>query len=296
WGIRRIGALPIDIDARAGSELMLRFADLTRPHYIACTPSLAEYLVQRAPTTIGKEVGDLRLKGLLLTGEIGVSVPELKENLERAYNCRAYDYWAPAGHAIAISCDSAEYHGLHGTSPDLDTAFDDLVDPTTKKPVPIEEGATGEMVITSLKRQATPLIRYASGDIVQIFTKTCPNCGFPGKRIKIIGRSDDMLVVKGVNVYPSAIKQVISSFVPKTTGEMRIILNQPPPRVIPPLKLKLERGAEIGDSELEGLADEIIHTLHSKLKIRATIDWVRPGSLEKSTRKTPIFEKTYENA
>lgn len=226
--------------------------------------------------------------------EIGVSITELRKKLEAAYGCRVYDYWAPAGHAIAITCDSEVYHGMHGLSPDLCTSFDDLVDPETKKPLSIEDGAIGEMVITSLKREAVPLIRYAYGDIVQVYTKPCPNCGFPGKRIRIIGRSDDMLIVKGVNIYPSAIKQVISSFVPKVTGEMRIVLDQPPPRVVPPLRLKLEHGEEIREPELEGLANKIGQALHDRCKIRPQIEWVHPGTMEKSTRKTPVFEKEYE--
>ncbi len=294
WGIRGLGALPIDIDARAGSELILRIADLTKPTYMATTPSLAEYFIEKAPPIIGKEVKNLKLKGLLLTGEIGVSIPEVKKRLEETYGCRAYDYWAPAGHSIAITCDSDVYHGMHGLSPDLCTSFDDLVDPDTKRSVPAEDGAIGEMVITSLKREAAPLIKYAYGDIGQVYTKPCPNCGFPGKRIKIMGRSDDMLVVKGVNIYPSAIKQVVSSFVPKVTGEMRIVLDQPPPRVIPPLKLKLEYGVETREPDLSGLANEINRALHDQCKIRPQIEWVQPGSLEKSTRKTPVFEKNYE--
>jgi phenylacetate-CoA ligase len=92
WGIRNIGALPIDIDARAGSELMLRFADLTKPKYMATTVSLAEYLIGKAQGITGKDVGELNLKGLMLTGEVGVSIPEVKKRIEDAYGCPIYDY------------------------------------------------------------------------------------------------------------------------------------------------------------------------------------------------------------
>ena len=294
WGIRSLGALPIDIDARAGSDVMLTFATLTRPSYMATTVSLAEYLIQKSPSLIGKPVGELGLKGLMVTGEIGIGIPEVKRRIEAAYGCPVYDYWAPAGHAIAITCCSEEYHGLHGIAPDLCTGFDDLVDPETKKSVELKDGATGEVVITSLKREAAPLVKFATGDVVQIFTTPCPKCGFPGKRIKLIGRSDDMLIVKGVNVYPSAIKTVIESFEPRVTGEMRVVLDDPPPRVVPPLKLKLEHGQATSKSDLKQLAEDISRATHDKLKIRPIIEWVSPGELEKSTRKTPIFEKQFE--
>lgn len=294
WGIRNIRALPIDIDARAGSEMMLNFADLTRPSYMATTVSLSEYLIGKSQDIIGKEVGDLKMKGLFLTGEVGVNIPEVKKRIEEAYGCPVYDYWAPAGHAIAITCKSDNYSGMHGVSPDLCTSFEDLIDPETKRSIPIEDGAVGEMVITSLQREAAPLIKYATGDVVQIFTKPCPHCGFPGKRIKLVGRSDDMLVVKGVNIYPSAIKKVVESFTPQVTGEMRIVLDEPPPRVVPPLKLKIEYGAQTRESELDGLAKKISQAAHDQLKIRPQIEWVAPRTLKKTTTKTPIFEKIYE--
>lgn len=229
WGLRSIKGVPIDVDARAGSELMLRFADITRPKYMATTVSLSEYLIGKAPVVLGKEVGELGFRGLFLTGEVGVSIPEVRQRIESAYGCRIYDYWAPAGHAIAITCDSPSYSGMHWVAPDLCTSFDDLVDPETKQPVPVVNGAVGEMVITSLRRQASPLLKYATGDIVQVWTEPCPHCGFPGKRAQLIGRADDMLVVKGVNIYPAAIKQVVQGFTPQVTGEMRIVLETRPP-------------------------------------------------------------------
>lgn len=294
WGIRSVGGVPIDVDARAGSEMMLRFADQTRPKFMATTVSLSEYLIGKAPGIIGKEVGELKFQGLFLTGEVGVSIPEVRQRIEQAYGCPIFDYWAPAGHAIAITCDSPEYSAMHGVAPDLCTSFYDLVDPDTKEPIATNNGAIGEMVITSLKRQAAPLVKYATGDIIQVWTDPCPHCGFPGRRAKLIGRSDDMLVVKGVNLYPAAIKQVVEAFTPEVTGEMRIVLEAKPPRVVPPLKLKLERSAQLGDADLGPLGDRIVQAIHDQLKIRPVIQWAAPGSLEKSTRKTPLFEKHYE--
>lgn len=294
WGLRKLGALPIDIDARAGTDLLLQFIELTRPTYLACTPSLADFLILRAPKVLNKSVEEFRLKGLLTTGEVGIAMPEIKNRLESAYGCRAWDYWSPCGNAMGISCDSDEYMGLHGVAPDVCTSYDDLVDPITKEPVDSDvDGAVGEMVITSLEREACPAVKYAYGDVVQISTTECPACGFKGKRAKLIGRADDMLIVKGVNVYPVAIKNIVSGFAPAVTGEMRVVLTERPPRVTPPLRLKIEHGAQVGSSELPQLEKRILDALHDKIKIRPVIEFVEPGALPRETRKTPIFERQY---
>jgi len=295
FALRSIGALPIDIDARAGTEMLLQFIELTRPSYLACTPSLAEFLIERCPKVLHKDVADLRFKALLTTGEIGIAIPEIKKKLEGAYGCRAYDYWAPETHAVGVSCDSDEYFGMHGICPDLCTSYDDLVDPVTKQPIDIVDGAIGELVHTSLERESCPIIRYAYGDIVQIYTRECPGCGFPGKRIKLIGRSDDMLIVKGVNLYPAAIKDIVTTFIPDVTGNIRIVLESPPPRVVPPLKVKIEHGEGIGAGDLDALSGKIAKALHEKIKIRPEIEFVAPGTFPPESRKTPLFEKKYEH-
>jgi phenylacetate-CoA ligase len=146
---------------------------------------------------------------------------------------------------------------------------------------------------TSLTRRAAPLLRYATGDIVQVFTSPCPGCGFEGPRVKVIGRSDDMLIVKGTNVYPAAIKQEIASFAPETTGEMRVVLSGPPPRVVPPLVVKVEFGPTVRADDLPGLTARIKGHLSSKLKVSPEIEWVAPRSLERAMTKTPLFEKNY---
>ena len=295
WGLRSLGALPIDIDARAGTDLFTKFIALTRPSYMACTPSLAEYLVRKNPELLGYEVGHFKFKGVLTTGEVGIAIPEIKKKLESAYGCRFYDYWAPCGNAPGISCDSEEYYGMHAIAPDVCTSFDDLVDPVTKKPVDADvDGAIGEMVQTNLQREACPVVKYAYGDIVQVFLKECPGCGFQGRRIKVIGRADDMLIVKGVNVYPAAIRNIVTEFIPEVTGEMRILLDNPPPRVIPPLKLKIEHGKAVGQAELAALAERIGTAIHNRIKIRPEIELVEPESLPRETRKTQVFEKKYK--
>jgi phenylacetate-CoA ligase len=294
WGLRLLGALPIDIDARAGTDTFLKFANLTRPTFLACTPSLALYLIDKCPKFLGYPVSDLKLKGLLTTGEPGIQDPNLKQKLEEAYKCPSFDYWSPAGHAPGVSCGAPEYQGLHAVAPEVCTSYFDLVDPVTQKPVPLEHGAVGQMVHTSLHRQACPLVKYAYGDVVQISLDECPWCGFKGIRAKLVGRADDMLIVKGVNVYPAAVKAEVLKFQPQVTGQMRIVLDAPPPRVEPPLKLKVEYNGQLENREQKGLAERIAQAVHDSLRLRPQVSLTPAGTLPRSTSKTPVFEKAYE--
>jgi phenylacetate-CoA ligase len=154
-------------------------------------------------------------------------------------------------------------------------------------------GGIGEMVHTALEWEAAPSFRYALGDIIELNTEPCP-CGMPGMRMKFIGRVDDLLIVKGVNVYPAAIKGVVDSFVPRVNGEMRIILTTPPPRVEPPLKMKVEYGTEITQDKLEQLKQEMENAISERLRVRPSIELVHPGSLVRDpSKKVKLIEKDY---
>ena len=288
-----MGALPIDVDVRGGSDQILKFTELTQPVCLATTPSLSEFLIKRTPQSLGIEVGQLGFKSLLLCGEPGPGIPEVKKRLESKYGARVYDYWAPGGLGFGMSCDSDEYHGLHCYAPDYNLFQDDIVDPITKEPINTADGVEGELVHTSLERDACPVIRYAYGDIVRVITQECPACGFKGKRLKFVGRSDDMLIVKGTNIYPASIQEIVVSFYPRVTGLIKIVLEEPPPRVVPPLKVKVEYGKDVEGGQLESLGAEIKNACKTKLKINPEIIFVPPETFETSLRKTAIFEKTY---
>ena len=148
------------------------------------------------------------------------------------------------------------------------------------------------MVTTSLDMDGMLWFRETFGDIWEIYTDPCP-CGCSGWRNKVVGRADDMLKVKGTMVYPAAIDGVITGFIPKVTGEFRIILDEKPPRVVPPLKLKIEYGEGVSESDLPALEEEIIKEMKGKLSITPAITWAPPFSLERSNIKTNFFEKHY---
>ncbi len=291
--IRQTGVLPIDVDVRGGAEMILKFADMTKPVAAMMTPSLAQHLIDRIPQELGCSPRDLGLRALYVVGEIGVGIPAIKHRMEEAYGCRVYDWIAPVGQTIAVSCDSHTYHGMHAITPDTDLYPLDLVDPDTKEHLPITDGVVGEAIYTSLNRKTLPVLRFASGDVIRVHTKPCPACGFKGARLEVVGRSDDMLIVKGVNVYPGVIKQVLNEFQGDLSGELRIVLDTPPPRVEPPLKVKAELARTMRGEELAALEERVKHAMHQRLRLTPKFEWVEPGGLPRAMAKTPLFEKAY---
>jgi phenylacetate-CoA ligase len=287
FGLQKLGCMMLPVGAEAKSERILLMQGLFRGTVYVGTPSLAEYLIEQAPKVLGKEVGQLGFRYLICGGEPGAGIPEIKKKLEGAYGARLFD----AGAGYGFSCDHPEYQGMHWMADDL--AYYELVDPDTKAPLPMEHGARGEAVFTTLEGDGMVWIRQSMGDIHQVFTEPCP-CGRSGFRYKVIGRADDMLKVKGVMVYPSHIKGVINEFVPRVTGEMRIVLDEKPPRVVPPLKLRVEHAGGLAEAELAKLENEIMESMSRRLKISPKILWVGPGELERSHYKGQTFEKLYE--
>lgn len=285
-GMQKIGATILPVGAEAKTERILMTQSLYKGTIFAGTPSLAAHLIEQAPALIGKEAGSLGFKALFCGGEPGAGIPEVKTKLENAYGCRIYD----AGAGFGCSCDHDEYQGMHWLGDDL--CYYELVDPETKEPVALEHGAVGEAIFTTLEGEGCVQVRQGFGDIHQVFTEPCP-CGATGFRYRVIGRLDNMLKVKGIMVYPSHIKGVVNEFVPRVTGELRIILDEKPPRVNPPLKIRIEHSGNVKESDLQILENEIIHAMGRRLNITPRILWAEPGSLERSHYKGLVFEKTY---
>src|SRR4030065_784196 len=236
-----MGILCLDIGAEAPVEKIVEYARITRPNVLMATPSFAEALIETYPKLPGKLASDLGIKKLLLSGEPGVAIPSIRKRMEEAFEGKWNDYLMINSEGFSSSCTANEYQGLHEVALDFSIWSDDLVDPDTKKPIEVKDGAIGEGLITSLHREGLPLIKYKLGDVIQVFTKSC-ECGYPGpgNRIKHIGRLSDRLFLEGVGVFPIAVRDVVISFIPRVTGAMRIILTEHPPNISPPLKIKVE--------------------------------------------------------
>jgi phenylacetate-CoA ligase len=288
-----MGVAGIPVGAESGVSRVLDFAKLIRAKGMFCIPSFAEYMIRKAPEVAGLEAKQLGIEVIIAVGEPGAGIPETRRRLMEGFGgARIFDSTGGIWGFGAISCGSEDYHGMHLVCEDYH--YLDIVDPQTKRPIDMSGGGgTGEMVHTALEWEACPSFRYALGDIIELTTEPCP-CGAPGMRMNYKGRVDDLLIVKGVNVFPSAIKGIVDSFIPRVTGEIRILLNTPPPRVEPPLRMKVESGPGIDKAELEGLAKALSNEISARLRIRTSIQLVPSNSLEKDpSKKAKLIEKAY---
>ena len=192
--IEYLGALTIEAGAESEIERIFNLADLTKPNVLLATPSLTKYMIEKSKEITGKSIKEYKFEKIFSPGEPGVGLGEVKEKAENAYGAKWFDYLIPCGEGACCSCGSKEYQVMHEVAPEYSIFLDDLVDPQTKQPLEIRNGAIGEIVLTSLDREGVPLIKFASGDLVQVFTEKCA-CGYPGPgyRMKYIGQADDLL-------------------------------------------------------------------------------------------------------
>lgn len=285
--LQAYGARTIPIGAEAGVARILRMMDMTRPVAMMCTPSLASHLIERAPDEIGKPVAALGLRKLIIGGEPGGGLKPVRERLSAAYGATIHDIAGAAWHNGLISDSEAEYSGMHVMGEDHCIRYD-LRDPETHAPLPLVDGAVGEAIHTGLEYQAGPGLRYASGDIVRLHVGTAPS-GIFGTRMEIVGRADDLLIVKGVKVYPASLQAIIDAFHPHTTGAFRIELDTPPPRVTPPLRLTVEAGVAVSAGEREAVGTRIAARMHAVLAVRPVIEMVPPGAIPRSSLKTRLI-------
>jgi len=287
-GLQAMGLCVVPVGIEGGTQRVLDFTLLTRPDVLIATPSFGEYLIEQTPKLIGRKARELGIRWFYCAGEPGAGIPSLRKKLQEGFGARVFDHTG-GGHAFhGISCGIEPYPGMHFVS--ADHCILELVDPEGKQPLEIKEGAIGEMVFTFIGWEGAPFMRYALGDLIQIFTEPCA-CGWPEMRFKIMGRADDMLIIKGVNVYPAAIKSVVGELVPRTTGALRILLDRPGPLVTPPLKLRVEYGDEnIGADEKLRLESDLMAQMRDSLRVNPLIELVPPRSLPREAGKTSLIE------
>jgi phenylacetate-CoA ligase len=287
-GLQSMGLCVVPVGIEGGTRRVLDFTLLTKPDVLIATPSFGEYLIEQTPKLTGKDARELGIRWFYCAGEPGAGIPSLREKLQEGFGAKVFDHTG-GGHAFhGISCETEPYPGMHFVS--ADHCILELVDPETKDPIEISHGAMGEMVFTFIGWEGGPFMRYALGDLIQIYTETC-RCGWPEMRFKILGRADDMLIIKGVNLYPSALKGLVNELEPRTTGALRIILEQPGPLVKPPLKIRIEHGFQNpSEEDKHQLVNELTELIKIRLRVSPDIELVEPFTLPREAGKTSLIE------
>jgi phenylacetate-CoA ligase len=284
--VERLGAQIIPVGAEAGTQRLLAIAELTRPRCLLCTPSYASYLIEQEPD----RVRALGLRSIICAGEPGAGLPELRSRVEDATGATVYDALGGAHGIINASNGAWPYDGM--TVLGDDCSVQQLWDSDENRAVPIPPDGTpayGERVKTSLRWRAQPQLRGSVGDVYEMRRVTEPD-GTAATRIRVIGRTDDLLIVKGVKLYPAAARDLVAGFMPRVTGVLRLVVTGQPPRVEPPLRLRVERGAgERADGDA-ALAHEISAAMHTSMSVRPEVEIVDPGAIERTALKAKLIE------
>jgi phenylacetate-CoA ligase len=287
--IEEIGATFLPIGTGASDRLLTSIGTMSAT-VLATTPSYALYLAEIAREKMGISTAQLGIKRLMVGAEPGGGIPEVRARIEQEWDAKCLE---SIGNADLITIHSAEcdaQDGCHFLAPDY--LIMEIIDPQSGKVLPLDKPVVeGELVLTHIDRQCNPMLRFRTRDRVTVSTGPC-SCGRTSPRLRCIGRSDDMLIVRGVNVWPSAIKDVVMSFAPQATGEMQIILNAPPPAADPPVHIKVEAAAGNDSSDL---AKRIEQRLREKLIFAAQVELVPYGQLPRTEMKARLIEHNYRS-
>lgn len=285
--IESVGAMFVPIGTGA-SEKALTAIQMLKATAMHCTPSYATYFAEWIRREARLEPKELGLKKLFCGAEPGAGIPAVRAKIEEDWGARVTEGLGNADMAPIIFSECPDQSGMHFNGQEFVLA--EIIDPETGKSQPIQTGVTGELVYTSLERECVPLLRFRTRDRVTVLGTSC-SCGRTGFKLRCIGRTDDMLIVLGVNVFPSAVKDVVSSFHPRTTGEIQIVLHEPGPKVAPPLNVVAEYADTCAD--LPGLKREIEGKIKATLTVNASLDLVPAGTLPRYEMKGQLIKKNY---
>ncbi len=280
----RIGLCHIPVGT-GNTERLVRAVELLRPEAVVLTPSYAAHLVEWAAER------DVDLRGssverVLVAGEPGGGEPAFRARLEEGWGARVTEAMGVGDIGVSLWGECEEQDGMHLGARGLVHA--ELIEPDTGAALALEDGATGELVLTHLRHRAAPLLRFRTRDHVRVRTSPCA-CGRTGPRIRCIGRTDDMLIVRGVNVFPSAVRDVVSAFGPEVSGHVLVRPQAPGVKQEPPLPVVVELARDTTGDPL--LAQAVRERIRDVLVVQTRVELVPWGTLRRSEYKSTLVER-----
>ena len=266
------------------TERLIRALNRFQPDAMPGTPSFMLYIAEVAKR-LGVDPAECGLKTLICGGEPGAAEKTVRSQLENLYRAKVHEVMGVGDISISIWGESEDQLGMHFCAQDFIHA--ELIDPKSEKIIPIEDGATGELVYTHLRHEAAPLLRFRSRDHVIVFTEPVAS-GRTGIRIRCIGRTDDMLIVRGVNIFPSAVREIISDFCPEVSGLISIRPKENGVKQSPPLPILVE--LNLGQKEDKSLKVAIETAIREKLVFKSNVTLVPYLTLDRSEYKSKLVD------
>lgn len=274
YGAEKLGASVIPMSGGSTKKQIMLLQDFA-PTAICCTPSYALYLAEQG-TEMGVDMKSLRLRVGLFGGEPWSE--QMRQEIEERLAITALDIYGLSeimGPGVSVECAEGK-HGLHVFE---DHFIVEVIDPVTGEPV--KNGETGELVFTSLTKEAFPLIRYRTRDLSRLMKEPC-RCGRTLARMaRVSGRSDDMLVIRGVNVFPSQIESVLLD-IEGLEPHYEMIVDRD--GTLDTLEIRVEVGEQIFSDEvrsLQRIERRVAKDIKDYLGVTASIKLVEPRSLER---------------
>jgi phenylacetate-CoA ligase len=279
----RIGLCHIPVGT-GNTERLMRAIELLRPEAAVLTPSYAAHLVEWAAER-GMDLRASSVGRVLVAGEPGGGEPAFRRALEDGWGARVTEAMGIGDIGVSLWGECEEQDGMHLGARGF--VYPELVDPGSGDALALEDGACGELVLTHLRHRAAPLLRFRTRDHVVVRTGPCP-CGRTSPRVRCIGRTDDMLIVRGVNVFPAAVREVVSTFAPDVSGHILVRPGAPGVKQEPPLPVRVELARDARADE--ALAEAIRERLRNALVVQTRVELVPWGTLQRSEYKSKLVE------
>ena len=278
YGAQKIGTTVLPISGGMTERQIKLMKDLGST-VLCCTPSYAIYLAEAMAQGGINPKKDLKIRMGLFGAEPWSE--KIRERIEEKLQIEAFDIYGLTelcGPGVSVECN--EHNGLHIWE---DHFLIETVDPKTGDVLP--SGEEGELVFTTLTKTGLPILRFRTRDISVIKTERC-ECGRShAKMLRVTGRSDDMLIIRGVNVFPSQIEYVIMGF-PELEAQYQIIVERPDALDVFTIKAELtEQSMKLSQKDLETLRLKIRHKVNNVTGISPIVVLVTPGELPRSIGK-----------
>ncbi len=280
----RIGLSHVPVGT-GNTERLLRAIEELSPEAVVTTPSYAAHLVERAAER-GLDLAGSSVERVLVAGEPGGGEAAFRAQLEAGWGAKVTEAMGIGDIGVSLWGECEEQDGMHLGARGF--AHAELIDPDSGAALPLEDGAAGELVLTHLRHRAAPLLRFRTRDHVEVRAGTC-RCGRTGPRIRCVGRTDDMLIVRGVNLFPSALREVVGGFAPDVSGQILVKPQAAGVKQEPPLPVAVELAQ--GGTADAALAEAIRERVRDVLVVQTRVELVPWGTLRRSEYKSKLVER-----